>query len=78
MEDGGRRGGQRHRQGTGEARSALEEAKLLEAIKTAWAAYVVQDKKILELVAAGDASFADHWNDIIGYATLGRDGSVKQ
>jgi len=43
-----------------------EEMKLFEAIKTAWAAYVVQDRKILDLVAAGDASFADARKQAVG------------
>ena len=27
-------------------------------------------------IVAGDAGFADHWDDIAGYAALGRDGRV--
>jgi methyl-accepting chemotaxis protein len=36
-----------------------EEKKLLDSIKTLWAAYLVQDKKMLELSNAGDASFTE-------------------
>ena len=43
-----------------------EEQKLFETIKANWAAYVAQDKKILDLVAAGDASFADARKQAVG------------
>ena len=46
--------------------SSPEETKLFEAIKAAWAVYLVQDKKILDLVAAGDASFADARKQAVG------------
>jgi len=36
-----------------------EEAKLYDAIKTAWAAYLVEDKKVQELSMAGEASAVD-------------------
>ena len=39
--------------------SSPEEAKLYEAIKTTWQAYLVEDRKLNELANAGDASLAD-------------------
>ncbi len=39
--------------------SSPDEAKLYEAIKAAWAAYLVEDKKLNDLAEGGDATLAD-------------------
>jgi methyl-accepting chemotaxis protein len=50
-----------------------EEAKLYDAIKTAWAAYLVEDKKAQELSMAGEASAADARKQATGPAGVAFD-----
>ena len=46
--------------------SSPDEEKLFEKIKSAWTTYVAEDKKILDLSNAGDASFADARKQAVG------------